>query len=153
MGEKPPFVPPRWFVTTAWRVHRLIARRGPGRGLWTPSDKRGWGTLKLTTRGRRSGEPRLAILGYLEDGDDLHTLAMNGWGEGHPAWWLNLKAEPRATVTLSDGSTREVVARKATGAERDHLWAEWRKVDKGLDELAARRATPTDVVVLSRAPA
>ncbi|GAB2511519.1 hypothetical protein GCM10027064_06410 [Microbacterium petrolearium] len=59
MGERTPFVPPRWFVTTAWRVHRAIARRGPGRGLWTTEDKRGWGSLTLTTRGRRSGEPRL----------------------------------------------------------------------------------------------
>lgn len=151
MSEKKPFVPPRWFVTTAWRVHRAIARRGPGRGLWTTADRRGWGSLKLTTRGRRSGEPRIAIVAYLEDGDRWHTLAMNGWGEGHPAWWLNLKADPRASVMFADGSTREVVASRATSAERDRLWAAWCATNRDLDALAAARSTPTDVVVLTPA--
>ena len=38
------------------------------------------------------------ILGYFEDGPNLVTLAMNGWGEGEPAWWLNLQAHPQARV-------------------------------------------------------
>jgi len=149
VAARKPFVPPRWFVTTAWRIHRGIARRGPGRGLWTTADRRGWGTLTLTTRGRRTGEPRLAILGYLEDGDRWHALAMNGWGEGHPAWWLNLKAEPRATVMLADGSTHEVIATKAEGAERDRLWRAWTATNADLEALAGTRSTPTDIVVLT----
>lgn len=54
------------------------------------------------------------ILGYVEDGRNLVTLAMNGWGEGEPAWWLNLQAHPQARVQLTDG-TRQVVAHAATG--------------------------------------
>ncbi|OCG72832.1 nitroreductase/quinone reductase family protein [Microbacterium sediminis] len=149
MSEKRPFVPPRWFVTTAWRIHRAIARRGPGRGLWTTADRRGWGSLTLHTRGRRSGEPRLAVVAYLEDGGRWHTLAMNGWSEGHPAWWLNLKADPRATVALADGSRHEVVASRAAGTERDRLWAAWCATNADLDALAASRRTPTDVVLLT----
>ena len=57
------------------------------------------------------------ILGYIEDGPNLVTLAMNGWGEGEPAWWLNLQAHPQARVQLTDG-TRQVVAHAATGQER-----------------------------------
>ncbi|MGO2189057.1 MAG: nitroreductase/quinone reductase family protein [Microbacterium gubbeenense] len=148
---KKPFVPPRFVVTTAWRIHRLIARRGPGRGLWFPGEKNTWGALKITTTGRRSGQPREAILGYLVDGDDLHTLAMNGWGEGRPAWWINLGADPRARVMLKDGSTFEAVAHRAEGADYERLWAAWCDQEPGLADLAAARTTPTDVVVLRRA--
>ncbi|MGO1769514.1 MAG: nitroreductase/quinone reductase family protein [Microbacterium sp.] len=145
-----PFVPPRFVVTTAWRIHRAIARRGVGRGLWLPGERQTWGALALTTTGRRSGRERMAILGYREDEGDLHTLAMNGWGEGHPAWWLNLRSEPRATVTLRGGETFEVEGRAAAGTRRERLWEQWVADEKGLDRLAERRETPTDVVVLSR---
>ncbi|UFU06352.1 nitroreductase/quinone reductase family protein [Ruania halotolerans] len=146
-----PFVPPRWFVQTAWKVHRAIARRGPGRGLWEPGQRNAWGALALTTLGRRSGQARTVIVGYLTDGDRLHTLAMNGWGEGHPAWWFNLRALPEATITLPDGSTRAVVAHRAAGGERERLWAQWGALVPGLDGLAAGRSTPTDVVILTPA--
>ena len=78
--------------------------------------------LRLHTVGRRSGHSRVAIVGYFEDGPNLVTLAMNGWGKAEPAWWLNLQANPAATVDLADGS-REVRARAASGAERERLWA------------------------------
>ena len=47
---------------------------------------------------------------------------MNGWGEGEPAWWLNLQAAPDTTVDLADGP-RAVRARAAAGEERERLWA------------------------------
>lgn len=92
------------------------------------------------------------ILGYIEDGPNLVTLAMNGWGEGEPAWWLNLQAHPQARVQLSDG-TREVVAGAVTGQERARLWERWRSLDKNqdLDGYARRRSTQTAVVVLEPA--
>jgi hypothetical protein len=46
--------------------------------LWTTSNKRGWDALRLTTIGRRSGQERSVIIGYLEDGPNLVALAMNG---------------------------------------------------------------------------
>lgn len=49
------------------------------------------GHLSPGSLGRpRPAGARAVILGYLEDGPDLVTLAMNGWGEAEPAWWLNL---------------------------------------------------------------
>jgi deazaflavin-dependent oxidoreductase (nitroreductase family) len=98
--------------------------------------------------GRRSGLKRSVILGYLEDGPNLVTMAMNGWGEGEPAWWLNLQAHPEALVALSDGS-RRVIAQAAVGAERDQLWDRWRALDKELDRFTRRRSTETAVVVLA----
>jgi deazaflavin-dependent oxidoreductase (nitroreductase family) len=146
--ETSPKMPPRWIVTTAWRVHRGLYRgTGGRRGLWAPGGRRGWGTLMLTATGRRSGEPRSVILGYLVEGDAPFTLAMNGWGEGEPAWWLNLQADARAHVVTVDGE-RDVVAREAHGEERDRLWARLAEVDADVDRFAAGRSTPTAVVVL-----
>jgi deazaflavin-dependent oxidoreductase (nitroreductase family) len=146
--ERAPRTPPPWFVHTAWRVHRALHRFSGGRFLWTTSNKRGWGALRLTAVGRKSGEERSVILGYLEDGPDLVTLAMNGWDEGDPAWWLNLEANPNAVVRLADGEPRPVRARAATGEERERLWQRWAAVNPDLDGYAGRRKTETPVVVL-----
>lgn len=142
-----PWLPPRWFIVLAWKVHRAIFRVSGGRrGLW-PARAERWGTMRVTTIGRRSGQERSVILGYVEDGPNLVTMAMNGWGEGEPAWWLNLQAHPYADVQLADGS-RRVVAHAATGDERATLWDRWRLLDKNLDGYARRRPSETAVVVL-----
>ncbi|KQT02529.1 nitroreductase/quinone reductase family protein [Cellulomonas sp. Leaf395] len=147
-AERPPRLPPAWFIRVAWRVHRGLYRLSGGRFLWTPSNKRGWGALRLTTTGRTSGQERSVILGYLEDGPHLVTLAMNGWIEGHPAWWLNLQAHPEAVARLDGRPPRPVRARAAVGQERERLWKLWVATDPKLDAWAAARATPTPVVVL-----
>jgi hypothetical protein len=67
-ATRPPKVPPRWLVHTAWRAHRALDRLSGGRFLWTTSNKRGWGALRLTTIGRKSGHQRSVIIGYLQDG-------------------------------------------------------------------------------------
>ncbi|WP_436660606.1 nitroreductase family deazaflavin-dependent oxidoreductase [Micromonospora sp. URMC 103] len=149
---KKPKLPPRWFIRLAWSVHRGIYRVFRGRvGLWRPRADR-WGTLRLTTVGRRSGQQRAVIVAYLEDGPNLFTLAMNGWGEGEPAWWLNLQAHPEATVDLVDGQ-RLVRGRAATGDERSRLWARWREIEADLDAHAALRSSETALVVLEPRPA
>jgi deazaflavin-dependent oxidoreductase (nitroreductase family) len=145
--ERAPRVPPRWFVRTAWVVHRAIHRLTFGRvGLWRPKPN-GWGTMRLTTLGRRSGRERHAILGYYEDGPNLVTMAMNGWADGEPAWWLNLRANPDATVLLADGP-RAVRGRAAEGEERARLWAGWKAMGDDVDGYAKLRSTETAVVIL-----
>lgn len=144
---RPPKLPPRWFIHTFWHVHRALNRISGGRFLWTTSNKRGWGALRLTTIGRRSGKERTVIVGYIDDGSDVVVLAMNGWDEGHPAWWLNLEANPDAVIRLSGRQPRRVQARAALGDERDRLWQRWAEIDEGLDAYAERRSTETPVVV------
>ncbi|MGY6023455.1 nitroreductase/quinone reductase family protein [Streptomyces spinosirectus] len=145
--KKAPRLPPRWFIRLAWHVHRGIYRVFGGRvGLWRPRPGK-WGTLRLTTTGRRTGQPRSVIVAYVEDGPRLVTLAMNGWGEAEPAWWLNLQAHPDATVDLV-GGRRRVRGRAATGDERTRLWARWREIDTNLDAFAALRSSETAVVIL-----
>ena len=87
------------------------------------------------------------MVGYFEDGPNLVTMAMNGWGDGEPAWWLNLQANPHAHVDLR-GGRRLVTARTAGPEERDRLWSRWREIDENLDAYAARRRTETAVVIL-----
>jgi len=140
-------MPPPWFIRTAWATHRAVFRLTGGRlGLWRPKPGR-WGTMRLTTMGRRTGRQRVAILGYFEDGQNLVTMAMNGWMPDEPAWWLNLQDRPEATVELA-GEHRNVRARAAQGQERERLWAEWRAHGDSLDALARRRPAETAVVIL-----
>lgn len=142
-----PRLPPRWFMRAAWSTHRTIYRLSGGRfGLRKPKPG-GYGFARLTTTGRRSGEERSVMFGYFEDGSNLVTMAMNGWGEGEPAWWLNLQATPEAHVDLVDGE-RNVTGRAASGDERERLWALWAEIDKNLDGYASRRSGETAVVVL-----
>lgn len=88
------------------------------------------------------------ILGYYEDGANLVTMAMNGWSDGEPAWWLNLQAQPEAWVEVAGGRRFAVTGRAAGGPERDRLWRRWAEIDENLDGFAARRSTETAVVVL-----
>ena len=144
--ERTATVPPRVFVRAAWVLHRAVLRFTGGRiGLRPPGKT--FGMLRLATIGRRSGQPRIAIVGYLEDGPNLVTLAMNGWAEAEPAWWLNLQAKPDTTVELKDGF-RTVRGRAAKGAERDRLWARWGEFSPDYDSWAAMRSGQTAVVVL-----
>ena len=143
-------VPPRWFIRAFWVAQRAVYSITRGRlGLRTARADR-WGMLRLRTAGRRSGQERKAILGYFEDGQDLVTLAMNGWGDADPAWWLNLQVQPDAMVDLPGGS-RAVRGRAAGPDERPRLWARWAAFNKDgdLDAWAARRSRETAVVILS----
>ncbi len=151
VSKAKPRLPPRWFIRQAWFTHRRLYRLSGGRlGLWRPKHN-SWGAMRLNTVGRRTGVQRSVMVGYFEDGPNLVTMAMNGWGEGDPAWWLNLQAHPDAQVDLADGP-RQVQARAAHGEERERLWARWREIDKNLDAYAARRSTETAVVILEPRP-
>ena len=130
-----------------WSFHRRLYHWTGGRvGLRRAKPGRG-GTMRLTTMGRRTGGPRAVMLDYFDDGPNLVTMAMNGWGDAEPAWWLNLQATPDVTVELVDGP-RQVTGRAAQDDERERLWARWREIDKKLDGYAARRSMQTAVVVL-----
>ena len=140
-------VPPRWIVRSFWSMHRGLYRLTGGRfGLRRAKADR-WGMARLTTTGRRTGQERSVMIGYFEDGANLITMAMNGWAEAEPAWWLNLQARPEATVDLSDGG-RKVRGRAAEGEERSRLWDRWREMNDNLDAEAALRSGETAVVIL-----
>ncbi len=77
--------------------------------------------VKLTTTGRKSGEPRRVTLYAFEDGDSLVIVGSAGGAANDPAWAGNLRAKPDATVRV-DGEPRSVRAREVDGDERERLW-------------------------------
>ena len=118
-GSRLKRLPPRWFIRLFWQLHRALIRVSGGHlGLWRPT--KGWGTLRLTTTGRRTGQPRHVVLAYLQDGPNLFTLAMNGWDPAEPAWWLNLQAEPEAHVELAGSQVERGVAHRRPDALVQH---------------------------------
>jgi deazaflavin-dependent oxidoreductase (nitroreductase family) len=147
--EKPSPKVPRWLVRTIWIVHRAVYSLTRGRFGLRPTTDSQWGMLRLRTVGRKTGNQRVAIVGYIEDGPNLVTPAMNGWADPEPAWWLNLQANPDATVELPDGSSRSVTARAATGDERARLWAKFLDLQSSAftDASAALRSRETAIVV------
>ena len=78
--------------------------------------------LLLTTTGRHSGRRHTVPLLYLRDGTDLVVIASFAGHDRHPAWYLNLNADPRAVAQV-DGERFPVLARVATPEERPRLWA------------------------------
>jgi F420H(2)-dependent quinone reductase len=142
-------LPPRFVIRTAWVLHRAMLRVLGRRRALRPATETTWGMMRLTTKGRKSGRERVAILGYYEDGPNLVTMAMNGWGAPEPAWWLNLQAHPETTVQLHDRAV-SVRGRAATAEERPRLWEIWGRYDgpEELEAWAARRPRETAVVIL-----
>jgi deazaflavin-dependent oxidoreductase (nitroreductase family) len=77
--------------------------------------------IRLTTTGRRTGEPRGIPLYGWEDGDRVVVVGSWGGAARDPAWVGNLRADPRATISVG-GETRGVIAREVVGADRGRLW-------------------------------
>ena len=154
-AKAPPNVP-RWLVRTIWFAHRTLLRVTGGRLGLRPSNAKQWGMLQLTSVGRRSGKPRVAILGFIEDGPNLVTPAMNGWADAEPAWWLNLQANPARLgrpARTAAGARWSLARRSARSGAR--LWRAL--VDLGssayTDASAALRSRETSIVVLEPVPA
>jgi deazaflavin-dependent oxidoreductase (nitroreductase family) len=115
------------FVRVLASLHRTLFRWSGGRLL---AGYKGEPMIMLTTKGRRTGEPRTWPLTGLRLGGAAGDEGRGGWAvaasngghDHHPAWYLNLVAHPEATV--QDGRrTVAVRARDTEGAERGELWA------------------------------
>ena len=96
---------------------RRYRESGGADGYWW----NGAPTLLLTTTGRRSGELRTQPLIFGRDGDDLVVVASVGGMPKHPAWYLNLLADPHASVELR-ADRFDVVARTVPDDEKLRLW-------------------------------
>ena len=100
-------------------LHRLLYRCSGGRIGGT---LRGGPVLLLTTTGRKTGQERTWPLCYLPaSGDELVLVASAGGAPRHPAWYSNLRADPRVSIRLGGRSTK-MVARTAEESERARLW-------------------------------
>lgn len=83
----------------------------------------GMPVLKMTTIGRKSGEPRTIMLtSPVQVGDTIVIIASKGGEETHPAWYLNLLANPEVKVEWKGGPEKTMVATVASAAEKAELW-------------------------------
>jgi deazaflavin-dependent oxidoreductase (nitroreductase family) len=103
----------------------------------------------LTTTGRRTGRRRTVPLLYLACGDDQMALvASRGGMTAHPAWYLNLLAEPLATVEVG-ARRREMLARPATASEKAELWPALTAAYQHFDAYQRRTARDIPVVIVT----
>jgi deazaflavin-dependent oxidoreductase (nitroreductase family) len=107
--------------------------------------------LLLTTTGRKSGARRTTPLGYFEDAEAYVIVASNAGFETHPAWFHNLKANPRARIE-AEGRTLEVAAEVAGSDERGRLWARLLELSPGYGRYAERTRREIPLVRLRPAP-
>jgi deazaflavin-dependent oxidoreductase (nitroreductase family) len=162
MGAPAPSPPPgssqrrplgRWFISrNPWvvpaitKVHRWLYQRLGGRLVARAGRTR---ILLLTTLGRRSREPRVTPLLYVEDGRDFVVVASNGGQERVPGWWWNLQEHPQARVQCGR-EHHDVRAREATPEETRRLWPRLSEAYEFFDEYQARTARRIPVVILER---
>lgn len=75
----------------------------------------------VTARGAKTGRPRTFPLMRVEHDGDYALVASIGGAPNNPAWYHNIKANPR--VTLQDGAvTGEFIAEEVTGDRKAHWW-------------------------------
>lgn len=125
------------------RLHAAVYRATAGRvgGRLASLEQ-----VLLTTRGRRSGQQRTIPLAAVRDGDRVLLVASNGGADQHPAWYLNLRADP--VVVVQSGARRDVmIARTADPAERTDLWRRVVAANPGYGRYATRTQRTIPVVV------
>lgn len=101
-------------------LHRLVLRVSGGR---LGNDAMGMPVLELTTTGRRSGQRRSVMLTSPLTDDGHHVVvASRGGDDTHPAWFLNLRDDPRVEVSVRGGPRQPMTAHVATAQERARMW-------------------------------
>lgn len=112
-------MPSAFVLKTMNTVHRTIMTVTGGRIGWSAGNMP---VLELTTTGRKSGQQRSTMLTTpWRDGDRMVIVASAGGNDTHPAWYLNLEAEPSVLVRTEEGE-RRMTARIVAGDERADLW-------------------------------
>ncbi|MBI3784388.1 MAG: nitroreductase family deazaflavin-dependent oxidoreductase [Deltaproteobacteria bacterium] len=104
--------------------------------------------LLLTTIGRKSGEPKVAPLLYLADGDNYVVVASKGGMSHHPLWYKNLEANPNVEVEVGKRKL-PMIARRASDGEKAALWPRLVAMYSSYADYQARTPRDIPVVILS----
>jgi deazaflavin-dependent oxidoreductase (nitroreductase family) len=124
------------FRPTLHHLDQLVAKLTGRRRSFT-GIAAGIPAVILTTTGAKSGKPRTVAVFGIPRPDGLGLIASNWGGAKHPAWYHNLKAHPKATVSIG-GDTWQATARQATPRERDEIWAKGVELYPGWKKYEAR---------------
>jgi deazaflavin-dependent oxidoreductase (nitroreductase family) len=131
------YTPSSYLIRPYLRLHGVVYRLTDGA---VGRHVGGRPALLLHTVGRRTGEPRTTALIYARHDEHYLVVASNGGASRHPAWLLNVEAEP--DVELQVGRSRQPArARVASGDERSELWQVVNRGNRGLARLLHRGAT------------
>lgn len=108
--------------------------------------------ILLTTTGARSGNRHTTPVGYLPDGEErILVIASAGGSPRQPAWYHNLRADPR--VTVEDGTfTYDAHATVLPPAEREQAFARAVENDPGWGDYQAQTTRVIPVVALTAIP-
>ena len=137
---------PNLLIRLFWELHLKLYLWSSGRIGHTI---RNLPVLILTTKGKKTGLLRPKALMYLPYGDDFVIIASNLGQAQHPAWWVNLLAEPVATVQV--GNLRHTVhVREADGEERERLWSAIAEKNPDYDQYRTWTSRRIPVVVLEK---
>ena len=110
-------------------IHRGLLKLTGGHFGWKVG---GMPVVELTTTGRKSGTPRTVLLtSPIQEGDAIVVVASRGGDPHHPAWYLNLRDEPKVEVAFNGAAKRPMLARTATPEERAKLWSRVVETYKG----------------------
>jgi deazaflavin-dependent oxidoreductase (nitroreductase family) len=119
-------------------VRRYKTSGGADGHMWDQLGAPGtYSCLLLTTVGRKSQAPRTTPLVYGRDGDNYLVIGSKGGRPTHPAWYLNLVANPGVELQIG-ARIIEATAHTAIGDERAKLWDRMRGVYPLYDEYEAR---------------
>lgn len=133
-------------------VSRYLASNGEDGYLWDASIGGGKGmvpTLLLTTTGRKSGRELTLPLIFGRSGQDYVVVASKAGAPNHPAWYLNLEANPQVRVQVkADKFTAR--AHTASGAERDKLWKTMVQIYAPYEDYQKKTQRQIPIVVLTR---
>ena len=126
----------------AAHVRRYVDSSGTQGHRWNGLD-----TLLITTRGRKTGQLRRTALIYGRDGDRYVVVGSNGGRPNHPAWYLNLVAEPQVHLQVAAESF-DARARTATAEEKPRLWDLMAAIFPQYDRYQKKTAREIPVVIL-----
>jgi deazaflavin-dependent oxidoreductase (nitroreductase family) len=134
------------FYKLGTSIHRAVFNVSKGRILGKAP---GRPFIELVTTGRRSGKERSTMLSApIVEGGRLVVVASFGGDDRHPAWYLNLLANPEVRVTIGSSTRRTMVARTATNEERAELWRQIISTFEGYARYQERTERQLPVVIL-----
>ena len=107
--------------------------------------------LILHTVGAKTGQKRDNTLSYARDGDDYLVVASKGGAPTHPAWYLNLSANPDVEIQV-EADRMTARAHTATPEERAELWPIMTKQWPAYDDYQSKTDREIPVVVLEVTP-
>ena len=109
-----------FFARTLHHIDTGLLRLSRGQ-VTLPGVVAGIPVLTVTTTGARTGQRRTAPLLGVPAGDDIAVIGTSFGQARTPAWYHNMRADPKVEVTYRN-KTINAVAREAGDQERQAIW-------------------------------